>query len=80
MAFGQYSNYVYSDREAINAVWILCATANIYMMQCGFALLECGSVRKKNASSILIKNLFDACVGYCGFWLVGYAFAFGDVK
>jgi Amt family ammonium transporter len=50
------------------------------MMQCGFALLECGSVRKKNASSILIKNLFDACVGYCGFWLVGYAFAFGDVK
>lgn len=49
-------------------------------MQCGFALLECGSVRAKNSTSILIKNLFDACVGCIGFWLVGYAFAFGDVK
>jgi Amt family ammonium transporter len=52
----------------------------IFFMQCGFALLECGSVRQKNSTSILIKNLFDACVGCIGFWLVGYAFAFGDVK
>lgn len=80
MAGGPYSNVVYSEREAINAVWVLVSTAMIFFMQCGFALLECGSVRQKNATSILIKNLFDACVGCIGFWLVGYAFAFGDVK
>lgn len=49
-------------------------------MQTGYALLECGSVRQKNSQSILIKNLFDACVGAIGFWLFGYAFAFGDVN
>ena len=52
----------------------------IFFMQCGFALVECGSVRQKNSTSILIKNMFDTCVGSIGFWLVGYAFAFGDVK
>lgn len=52
----------------------------IFFMQTGFALLECGSVRQKNSQSILIKNLFDACVGAIGFWLVGYSFAFGNVN
>lgn len=46
-------------------------------MQCGFALLECGSVREKNSTSILIKNLFNICIGSLGFWVIGYAFAFG---
>ena len=40
-----YSDVVYTEREAINAVWILVSTAMIFFMQCGFALLECGSVR-----------------------------------
>jgi Amt family ammonium transporter len=75
-----YSDVIYSEKEAINAVWVLTSTAMIFFMQTGFALLECGSVRQKNSSSILIKNLFDACIGSIGFWLVGYAFAFGDVK
>ena len=46
----------------------------------GFALLECGSVRAKSAKSILIKNMFDAVVGFVGFWLIGYSLAYGDVK
>ena len=45
MAGGPYSNVVYSEREAINAVWVLVSTAMISFMQCGFALLESGSVR-----------------------------------
>ena len=49
-------------------------------MQAGFGLLECGSIRAKNAKSILIKNLFDSVVGMVGFWLVGFAFAYGDVN
>jgi Amt family ammonium transporter len=52
----------------------------VLFMQCGFALYECGSVREKNSMSILIKNLFNMCIGSLGFWLLGYAFAFGEVK
>lgn len=48
-------------------------------MQSGFALVEVGSVRQKNSQSILIKNLCDSAIGCIGYWLVGYAFAFGDV-
>jgi ammonia channel protein AmtB len=42
---GPYSSVVYSERDAINAVWVLVAAAMIFFMQCGFALVECGSVR-----------------------------------
>lgn len=52
----------------------------VFFMQCGFALLESGSVREKNSTSILIKNIFNICLGSLGFWLIGYAFAFGNVK
>jgi Amt family ammonium transporter len=41
--------------------------------------VECGSVRAKNSRNILIKNLFDACLGAIAFYLVGYGLAFGDV-
>ena len=34
------------------------------VMQCGFAFLECGSVRSKNATNILIKNILDSCMYY----------------
>lgn len=49
-------------------------------MQAGFALVETGTVRHKNAQSILIKNVFDSAIGCIGFYLVGYAFAFGNVQ
>jgi len=77
---GTYSDTAYEDNEAINAVWILVSTAMIFFMQAGFALVEVGSVRSKNTRITLIKNMFDACFGTLGFWLVGYAFAMGDVK
>lgn len=47
-------------------------------MQAGFTLVECGTVRKKNSSGIIIKNLFDSCMGCIAFWLVGFGLAFGD--
>jgi Amt family ammonium transporter len=52
----------------------------IFFMQSGFALVEAGSIRAKNANSILIKNMFDSAIGCLGYWLIGYAFAFGNVK
>ncbi|KAL4224585.1 ammonium transmembrane transporter [Mactra antiquata] len=50
----------------------------ILFMQCGFAFLEAGAVRSKNVTNILIKNLFDSFVSGVAYWLIGYAFAFGE--
>merc|ERR1719512_379661 len=47
-------------------------------MQGGFAMLEVGSVRAKNAQNILLKNLFDICVGAVFWFLCGYAFSSND--
>ena len=53
-------------------------THKVTLKQAGFAYLECGSVRSKNATNILIKNLLDALFGALSYWLVGFAFAYGD--
>ena len=47
-------------------------------MQAGFAMLEVGAVRSKNAQNILLKNLFDISVGSILWYLVGYGFAYGS--
>ncbi|KAK6973707.1 ammonium transporter Amt1, partial [Biomphalaria glabrata] len=47
-------------------------------MQCGFAFLEAGSVRSKNTSNILIKNLLDPFISGIAYWTVGFGFAFGE--
>jgi ammonium transporter, Amt family len=73
-----FSEYVYTSEEATNALLIIVSTGFIFLMQAGFAMVEVGSVRQKNAHNILIKNLFDAVAGAIAFWLVGYGFAFGQ--
>ena len=50
----------------------------VLFMQSGFALIEAGTVRAKNATSILIKNVSDMCFGAVAFWACGFAFAFTD--
>lgn len=47
-------------------------------MQPGFALLECGAVRSKNATNILVKNMLDAFIAGVAYWLFGWAFAYGE--
>mmetsp|Transcript_11542 Transcript_11542/g.36539 ORF Transcript_11542/g.36539 Transcript_11542/m.36539 type:complete len:452 (-) Transcript_11542:2160-3515(-) len=56
-------------------VWAGCL---VFFMQCGFAMLEAGTVRAKNTKNILIKNLLDACIGGIMWYLVGFGIAFGD--
>ncbi|XP_063223199.1 putative ammonium transporter 1 [Bacillus rossius redtenbacheri] len=62
----------------IDAVFLLSNGIVVSLMQCGFACLEAGSVRSKNATNIIMKNVFDMLIGAVAYWLVGYAIAYGD--
>ncbi|XP_046459386.1 ammonium transporter 2-like isoform X1 [Daphnia pulex] len=55
-----------------------CDLCNNLAMQAGFSLMETGLVRSKNATNILMKSTLDAFIGATVYWLVGYAFAYGD--
>ena len=62
---------------SLDTVWLLIASALVFFMQAGFALVEAGFTRSKNTTNILIKNLMDFCIGTIFFWLIGYGFMFG---
>jgi Amt family ammonium transporter len=63
---------------AINSVWVVLAGALVFLMQAGFAMLETGMSRSKNAVNVMMKNYMDLCVGTVLFWLVGYGLMFGS--
>ncbi len=62
---------------ALDYVWILVAAFLVFIMQAGFAMLEAGFCRAKNAVNLLMKNLMDFCIGSLAFFAVGFAFMFG---
>ena len=61
----------------LNVVWTLVAGILVFTMQAGFAMVETGFARAKNAANIMMKNLMDFSAGSLGFWLVGSALMFG---
>ncbi|MFW8600892.1 ammonium transporter [Desulfobacterota bacterium M19] len=61
----------------LNYVWTLVAAALVFFMQAGFALVETGFTRAKNAINILMKNLMDFVIGSLVFWAVGFGLMFG---
>ncbi|MGV3582606.1 MAG: ammonium transporter [Methylophilus sp.] len=64
--------------EVVNTLWVVIAGALVFLMQAGFALLETGMARAKNAVNVMMKNYMDLCVGTLLFWLVGYGLMFGS--
>ncbi len=64
--------------EAINTAWVVTASALVFFMQAGFALLESGMSRAKNAVNVMMKNFMDGAVGSLVFWLVGFGLMFGS--
>jgi ammonium transporter, Amt family len=58
-------------------VWTLVAAALVFFMQAGFAMVETGFTRAKNAVNIMMKNLMDFCIGSLAFWAVGFGIMFG---
>lgn len=57
--------------------WVAMAAALVFFMQAGFALLEGGCTRAKNATNVILKNYADLCFGILAFWAVGYGLMFG---
>ncbi len=54
-------------------VWFLIGAALVFFMQAGFAMVETGFTRAKNAGNIIMKNLMDFCIGTVGFILLGFS-------
>lgn len=63
--------------EAVNTAWLVLASVLVFLMQAGFALLESGMSRAKNAVNVMMKNYMDCCVGGVVFWLLGFGLMFG---
>lgn len=61
----------------INVVWTCIAAFLVFFMQAGFAMVEAGFTRAKNAVNILMKNLMDFSVGTIAFFLIGFGLMFG---
>ena len=61
----------------LDYVWVVVAGALVFLMQAGFALLETGLTRAKNAANIIMKNVMDASAGVIVFFLVGFGLMFG---
>lgn len=64
----------------LNIVWTLVAAILVFFMQAGFAMVEAGFTRAKNAVNILMKNLMDFSIGSLVFFLVGFGLMFGAAK
>lgn len=59
-------------------VWFLIGAALVFWMQAGFAMVETGFTRAKNAGNILMKNLMDFCIGTVVFILIGFSLLLGE--
>jgi Amt family ammonium transporter len=65
-------------RVGIDTVWVLVAAMLVFFMNAGFALVESGLCRAKNATNILAKNFIVFAASTVSFWLVGWGLMFGD--
>ena len=59
-------------------VWFLIGAALVFWMQAGFAMVEGGFTRAKNAGNIIMKNLMDFCIGTVMFMLIGFSLLLGE--
>lgn len=76
-----------TNKEAIdlvqthaNYLWTLVAACLVFFMQAGFAMVEAGFTRAKNAINIMMKNLMDFSIGSLSFWAIGFGLMFGASK
>ena len=63
---------------SINLVWVMLGAFFVFFMHAGFAMVEAGFTRSKNAVNILMKNFLTISIGGIVYFLAGYAIMFGD--
>lgn len=71
-------NIMTAITENVFGVWFLIGAALVFFMQCGFAMVESGFTRAKNAGNIIMKNLMDFCIGAVMFVLLGFGLMMGE--
>lgn len=64
----------------MDTLWLLLGAALVYFMQAGFAMVEAGMTRAKNAGNIVMKNMMDFACGTPIYWILGYGIMFGSFK
>jgi ammonium transporter, Amt family len=72
-----YNNGALADSVAINSIWVVVAALLVVFMQAGFAFLEIGFSRAKNAGTVVAKILTNFSIAGLMYWACGFAFAFG---
>lgn len=63
--------------SSVDTIWVLLGSVLVFFMQAGFAMVETGFTRAKNAGNIVMKNLMDFSLGTLVFWIVGFGLMFG---
>jgi len=71
-------NGVLPESVAINSIWVVVAALLVIFMQAGFAFLEIGFSRGKNAGTVIAKILTNFSIAALMYWAIGFAFAFGN--
>lgn len=62
--------------SALDTIWTLIGATLVFFMQAGFAMVETGFTRAKNAGNIIMKNLMDFAIGTVVFWFIGFGLMF----
>ena len=76
-AFAEETQTPAFDPVIMDTLWVVLAAVLVFFMQAGFAMLETGLTRAKNAANIMMKNLMDFCVGSLAYWAIGFGLMFG---
>jgi len=63
--------------KSMDMIWMVITGALVFFMQAGFALVETGLTRAKNATNIIMKNLMDFSIGCMVFWMIGWGLMYG---
>ncbi len=76
-AWAQTATAETTTAEIVHSVWIATCAGLVLMMQPGFALLESGFCRAKNAVNVIMKNFTDCAIASLAYWAVGFGLMFG---
>ncbi|GAC1440038.1 MAG: ammonium transporter [Solirubrobacteraceae bacterium] len=68
---------LYNTSVGFDSIWVILAGSLVMFMQAGFAFLEIGFSRAKNAGTVIAKILTNYSIAAIGYWAIGFAFAFG---